>query len=162
MLNKTAIEKLVVLEEKYGLDAILVAPSPDLQFLMGFSPFLCERFQGLFIKKNGECFYIANLLSKEEIAKELVPDGRIYSWWDGDDYVDVVSRILKKEGLENKVIGTSESVRAFHVLNIMEHFPVRFTGARDLLDETRIHKDKTELDSLRKSAAIADEALFRL
>ena len=51
MLNKTAIEKLVVLEEKYGLDAILVAPSPDLQFLMGFSPFLCERFQGLFIKK---------------------------------------------------------------------------------------------------------------
>ena len=33
MLNKTAIEKLVVLEEKYGLDAILVAPSPDLQFL---------------------------------------------------------------------------------------------------------------------------------
>ena len=119
MLNKDAIEKLVVLEEKYGLDALLIAPSADLQFFMGFSPYLCERFQGLFVKKNGECFYIANLLSKEEIAKELKPDGRIYSWWDGDDYVEVVSQILEKEGLKNKVIGTSESVRAFHVLNIM-------------------------------------------
>ena len=54
MLNKDAIEKLVVLEEKYGLDALLIAPSADLQFFMGFSPYLCERFQGLFVKKNGE------------------------------------------------------------------------------------------------------------
>lgn len=159
MLNKTAIEKLAAIEEKYGLDAILIAPSADLQFFMGFSPYLCERFQGLFVKKNGECFYIANLLSKEEIAKEMEPDGRIYSWWDGDDYIEVVSQILEKEGLKNKVIGTSESVRAFHVLNIMQNFPVHFTSARDLLDETRIYKTRNELDSLRKAAEIADQAL---
>lgn len=45
MLNKTAIEKLVVLEEKYGLDAILVAPSPDLQFLMGSLHFYVSVFR---------------------------------------------------------------------------------------------------------------------
>jgi Xaa-Pro dipeptidase len=158
MLNKAVTERLAALEREQGLDAVLVAPSLDLEFLMGFSPYLCERFQGLFVKQNGECFYIANLLSREEIAKEAKPDVKVYSWWDGEDYVEAVSHILREEGLEGKVIGTSESVRAFHVLNIMNRFTVKFVSARDLLDETRIHKTKQELDCLRKSAEIADEA----
>lgn len=159
MLNQSAIVKLAEILKANNLDAILVAPSEDLDFLMGFNPHLCERFQGLFVKQNGECFYIANLLSKEEIAKEIVPQGRIYSWWDGEDYVAVVKEILEKEGLEGKVIGTSQAVRAFHVLNIMNRTSVKFVGARDLLDEIRIHKTSEELDCLRKAAQIADEAL---
>lgn len=141
-----------------GMDAILIAPSLDLEFVMGFSPFLCERFQGLFVKDNGEYFYIANLLSKEEIAKEIGPGGKVYSWWDGEDYVEAVKEILVKEGLEGKVIGTSESVRAFHVLNIMERTNIRFKSARDLIDETRITKSSEELEYLRKASEIADKA----
>ena len=159
MINKTAINKLASLLTEHGLDAILVAPSQDLEFLMGFSPFFCERFQGLFVKQNGEFFYISNLLSQEEIAKELEPDGKVYSWWDGEDYIEAVKQILQEEGLDGKLIGTSESVRAFHVLNIMSRTNVRFTGARDLLDETRIHKTPEELNALRKAAQIADEAI---
>lgn len=161
MLNQKAIEKLAALEREQGLDAMLVAPSEDLEFLMGFTPFLCERFQGLFIKNNGECFYIANLLSKEEIAKEVEPEGKVYSWWDGEDYVKAVLNILEKEGLRGKTIGTSQSVRAFHVLNLMGSGEIRFVAARDLMDETRIHKSSQELDALRKAASIADEALKR-
>lgn len=161
MLNKEAVKKLADLEKKQGIDAVLVAPSLDLKFLMGFSPYLCERFQGLFVKQDGECFYIANLLSKEEIAKELEPDAKVYSWWDGEDYVTATGRILREEGLEGKVIGTSESVRAFHVLNLMTRLNVRFVSARDLMDETRIHKSEEQLNCLRKAAEIADEGFAR-
>lgn len=158
MLNKGAVERLADVMKAKELDAVLVAPSLDLKFLTGFSPFLCERFQGLFVKSSGDCFYIANLLSKEEIAKELGPDVRVYSWWDGEDYVERVKQILKEEDMEGKTIGVSESVRAFHILNFMSRIQVRFVAARDLMDETRICKTAKELDCLRKAAEIADNA----
>lgn len=159
MVRDNIITNIAKCLQAQHLDAVLVAPSIDLELIMDFSPFLCERFQGLFVKQNGEYFYIANLLSKEEIASAMGSQAKVYSWWDGEDYVEVVKSILYQEGLQGKVIGTSESVRAFHILNFMERMDIRFTSARALLEETRIAKTSEELDCLRTSAKIADEAL---
>lgn len=161
MVNREAVGRLAALERERGLDAVLIAPSLDMEFLTGFAPFLCERFQGLFVKQDGSCFYIANLLSRDEIRGKLGPDARVYSWWDGEDYTEAAAAILRDEGLEGKRIGVSENVRAFHVLNISEKLSAQFVNARDLMDETRIHKTKEELDCLRRAARIADEAFLR-
>lgn len=159
MVNQIFLKKLTDIQKEQGLDAVLIAPSLDLEFLIGFSPFLCERFQGLFVKQNGDFFYIANLLSKEEIAKRVEPAGKVYSWWDGEDYVAKVAEILREEGLEGKRIGVGESVRAFHILNISKAFSAEFVNAKDLMNETRIHKSTEELNALRDSARVADESL---
>ena len=61
-MRKAFIDKLVSLMNADKLDAILVCPSEELKFLSGFTPMMCERFQGLFIKNNGDVFYVCNLL----------------------------------------------------------------------------------------------------
>ena len=61
-LNKMAEEV-----RREGLDAILIAPSEDLLFITGHNPIFCERFQGLFVKADGEYFYVCNLLTKDEM-----------------------------------------------------------------------------------------------
>ena len=56
MLNKAYLNKLTTILDAKGIDAMFIAPSEDLEFLLGFSPHMDERFQGLFITKDGEMF----------------------------------------------------------------------------------------------------------
>ena len=53
-------EYIKKLADMMEYDAMLISPSEELRFFTGFSPMMCERFQALFVKKNGECFYLCN------------------------------------------------------------------------------------------------------
>ena len=46
MLNEVYLDKLVSIMGAEKVDAMLIAPSEDLEFLLGFSPHMDERFQG--------------------------------------------------------------------------------------------------------------------
>ena len=116
-MRKGFIEKLVSLMNGNGMDAILVCPSEELKFLTGFSPMMCERFQGLFIKKDGNVFYICNLLYKGELVHTL-SDLKIYDWFDGEVMSEAVFKILEKEDLLGKTIGVNSSAPAFSLLDI--------------------------------------------
>lgn len=152
------IEKLAGLLKNERMDAVLICPSEELRFLTGFTPMMCERFQGLFIKSDGEMFYICNLLYQEEIKKSFNNEIPVYSWFDGDIMTEVVADILRDNGLGESVIGVNSTAPAFQVLDLMETMPVTFRNAKPLLEEMRIHKTKEEMDCLRRSAQIADEA----
>jgi Xaa-Pro dipeptidase len=155
-MRKTFIDKLVSLMNADRLDAILVCPSEELKFLTGFTPMMCERFQGLFIKNNGDVFYVCNLLYAGEID-HAIKGLRAYSWFDGDVMTDVVYEILEKEGLIGKTVGVNSSAPAFNVLDIAARANITFVNAKPLLEEMRIIKTATELDDLRTSASIADK-----
>lgn len=58
-MNTEYYEKTLESIRKNNLDAVLIVPSEELEFLLGFSPTICERFQGLFIMKNGVAFIFA-------------------------------------------------------------------------------------------------------
>ena len=61
------LNKLVEILKKKEIDAILIAPSEEMEFIMGHNTHLCERFQALVIKSDGNYFYICNLLTVDEI-----------------------------------------------------------------------------------------------
>jgi len=158
-MKKTYVEKLVALMEKDGLDAVLVCPSEELKYLIGFSPMTCERFQGLFIKSDGSYFYLCNLIYTGEL-KNVFPDLKILSWFDGDFMADAVYKLLEGEGLLGKKIGVNSGAPAFCILDIAEKTGITFVNARPLLEEMRIIKTDEELESLRISSAIADKAFL--
>ena len=158
-MRKTFFEKLVSLMNADGLDAILVCPSEELKFLMGFSPKMCERFQGLFIKSNGDYFYVCNLLYVGEM-EHSIPDLRVYSWFDGEVMADVVHGILEKEGLIGKTIGVNSTAPAFNTLDIAAKTNITFVNAKPLFEETRIIKTEEELNNLRISASIVDKVFL--
>ena len=154
-LNKLAEEI-----SRADLDAILIAPSEDLLFITGHNPIFCERFQGLFVKANGDYFYVCNLLTKEEM-EEILPNRCVYAWFDGDGFVDTVKTALSEHDLLGKTIGVNATVRAFNLLEISAEIDVHWVSARYLPQEIRIHKTDEEIEGMRRAAQIAEEALSK-
>ena len=156
MLRKVFVDKLVSLINDEGMDAILVCPSEEMKFLTGFSPMMCERFQGLFIKNDGSLFYICNLLYASELEHAL-GDLKIFTWFDGEVMADAVSGILEREGLTGKKVGVNSTAPAFCILEIAEKTGITFVNAKPYLEETRIIKTDDDLENLRISASITDK-----
>ena len=153
-MRKEYIKKLAGMMEA---DAALVSPSEDLRFLAGFSPMMCERFQALFIKKDGGCFYLCNEIYADEVAEGLNHECPVYMWHDNEG-MEKIFAILREQGLEGKTIAVNSSAQAFNVLDIASGCDIRFVNGKPLMEEARIRKSHEELDNMRKSAAVADSA----
>ena len=155
-MRKEYIQKLAEMMKKEGFDAVLISPGEELTFFTGFSPMMCERFQGLFVKKDASCFYVCNLLYGDQMREELGSDVPVFTWFDNDEMTEIVDGILEDQGLKGAVIGVNSSAQAFNVLDIAEHSRITFRNGKPLLEEVRIRKTPEEQEYLRQSAAIAD------
>ena len=156
-MREKYVKKLVICMKEAGLDAVMLCPGEEMEFLAGFRPMMCERFQGLFVKADGSMFYICNLLYEDEFRKELPDSVPLYAWFDGEVMTEVVGGVLKEHGLLGKKIGVNSDAQAFNILEIMDKVDVTFCNAKPLLEEMRIHKDEEELENLRASARVVDQ-----
>jgi hypothetical protein len=78
-------EKLCEVLKNNNVDAILIAPGEELEFILGHTTHICERFQALFIKATGEYFYVCNKLTEDEITMHM--DGnKVYGWYDKEGF----------------------------------------------------------------------------
>ena len=145
------------LVEMMEMDAVLIQPSFELEFLTGFTPLLCERFQGLFVRKDGSCFYLCEDLYVDELEHAYQGSIPIYHYHDNEG-MPKVYEILKEQDLWNKTSGVNSSAQAFNCEDIAENCGIRFVNAKGLLEEIRIKKTHEELEALRESAKIADAA----
>ena len=127
-------EYIKKLAEMMEYDAMLISPSEELRFFTGFSPMMCERFQALFVKKSGECFYLCNTLYADEVAEGLKHQCPVYHWHDNEG-MDKAYEILKNEGLEGKTIGVNSTAQAFNVLDIGKNCGITFVNGKPLLEE---------------------------
>lgn len=160
MIRKNYIDRLVGILNKEKIDAMLIAPSEEMEFLLGKSMHLCERFQALIVKNTGEFFYICNLLTVAEIQKVLGEDVKVYGWFDGDGYMDTVKKVFEEQGLIGKIIGVNSTERAFLILDIMKNIDVNFINGKPMLEDMRIIKNKDEIEKLRIAAKITDETFL--
>jgi Xaa-Pro dipeptidase len=161
-VRNTYIEKLRELMRSENIDAVLVCPSDELRFLTGFSPMMCERFQGLFIEARGGMFYIANKLYADEIRDAYGAGVPVHEWTDNEGMTEVVPGQLKKLGFSDKTVGVNSSAQAFNILDLAEATGIRFVNARPLLEEMRIRKTSSELQALREAAAIVDRTFVEV
>ena len=155
-MREIYLKKLVSLMNDEGLDAVLVCPSEELKFLLGYSPMTCERFQGFFIKKDGSYFYLCNLIYTGEL-KDVIKEIRIESWFDGEVMAEAVSKLLESEGLHGKIIGVNSTAPAFSTIEIAAKTGITFVNAKPLLEEIRIIKNDEDLENMRLSSSIADK-----
>ena len=117
-MNHFYFQKLTDLLKQSALDAILICPSEELSFLTGFSPVVCERFQGLFVKRDGSAFYFCNLLTGDEAVHALPESIPVFTWFDNETMTEVLFPVLEKMQLTGKAIGVNSSAKAFHLLDI--------------------------------------------
>ncbi|HRC80324.1 MAG TPA: Xaa-Pro peptidase family protein [Sedimentibacter sp.] len=161
-MRKEYLNKLVDIIRKNEIDAMLIAPSEEMEFILGHNTHLCERFQALIIKNDGTYFYICNLLTVDEIQSVLGPDIKVYGWFDGDVFTDTVNKAFEEQGLIGKTIAVNSTERAFIILQIMEAVDVKFINGKPYLEVMRLIKNEEELNNLRMAARITDESYEEL
>ncbi len=161
-MREEYLDRLVKLINEKNYDAAFIAPSEDMDFLLGHSPNLCERFQGLFVTNEGEYFYICNLLTVDEIREVLGKKTKVYGWFDGDIFTDTVERAFRDYNLIGKTIAVNSTSRAFNILEITNKINVKFVNGKSLMEEIRIIKSDEELNGLRRAAEITDQVFTEL
>ncbi len=138
-----------------GMDAVVVAPSPDLVYLTGYDPMPLERPSLLIVRDDRPPVLLVPELERR-LAADAIGDGiELHGWTDAHDPYAVAAGLLPAEGR----IGVGDRIWGVHVLALQGALPAaRFTSAAPVLGAIRAKKDDDELAALRRAARGADEA----
>ncbi len=140
-----------------GGSALLVAPSPDLRYLIGYEPMPLERPTVLVIDAGGDVALIVPELERPLAAAAPAADALEFMPWrdDEDPYALIASRV---QGGGTVFVG--ERIWGSHVFALQRALPgAAWTSARPIVGAMRACKDEAELDALHRAAAAADAAL---
>jgi len=140
-----------------GIDALVVTPSPDLQYLVGYDAPLLERLTALVARSAGGSVLVVPELERPRAAAS--PAGSlvdIQTWQDGDDPYELVRGLLPGGG----TYAVNDRMWASHVLRLLDVLSSStFVTTSAVLSKLRMRKDPSEIDLLTKAARSADATL---
>ncbi len=82
MIHNNRLNALITIMKANHIDCTMIGPSGDLNYLTGFNPGGCERFQALFICQDKSLFYITNKLYYEDMKQALPKESTFFIWDD--------------------------------------------------------------------------------
>jgi Xaa-Pro aminopeptidase len=142
-----------------GLDALLVTPSPDYLYLLGYRAPAMERLTCLVIPADGDPTLVLPRL-EEPLARhelgDLAADIDVVAWDETDDPFRIVQR-----GLGGVLrVGVQDQMWARFVLRLRAALdPAELVEAGPSMSALRAVKTAEEIDRLRAAATAADEAM---
>jgi D-alanyl-D-alanine dipeptidase len=142
------------------LDALVLAPSPDLVYLTGYDPILFERPTLLVLRPGSEPALLVPELERPLAAASPMGERlRLIAWSDGSDPYEDAASLL--EGATR--IAVADRMWAMHLLELQRRLPAAaFSSAEPILAELRSVKDADELEALRRAGLAADETFRRI
>jgi Xaa-Pro aminopeptidase len=153
------MRRAAVSAEDAGLDAVLVTPSADLVYLVGYDPLPLERLTCLVVRPGKDPVLVVPTLERPLAEGSGAPDlAEIVSWNETDDPHALVAGLVG-----SGTVGCSDRMWAAHLLRLQRAAPeVEFAEASDVLAGLRAIKDANELSLLERAARYADEAFHRI
>jgi D-alanyl-D-alanine dipeptidase len=146
--------------EDAALDAVLVTPSADLLYLVGYDAMQLERLTVLLIRSGRQPVLLVPQLERPRAA--LTPAGglaEIVSWTDEEGPLPILGRILSDGGR----FAVADRMLAVHLLGLQSTLPhAEFVPASPVLARLRSRKDPGEVDLLARAAAGADHSFDRI
>jgi Xaa-Pro aminopeptidase len=143
-----------------GLDALLITPSADLIYLLGYNAPPLERLTALVVRPGADPILLVPQLERPRAGDS--PAGNlveIATWRDEEDSYQVLRRIVPDTG----VFGVSDRMWALHVLGIQAvAAEAKLVPASRVLAKLRGRKDAGEINLLGRAARSADEAFNRI
>lgn len=137
-----------------GVDALVVAPSPDLSYLLGYDPMPMERPTLLIVTRNEAPALLVPTL--ERPLAEGCPAAaalRIVDWRDGQDPYGSAARLLPTGG----AVALGDRIWGVHVLGLQTAvLGTTWTSGAPIVGVLRSRKDEHEVDALRRAGAAAD------
>lgn len=137
-----------------GLDAIVVGPGPDLQYLVGVEGDTIERLTALVIGSDVAPTVVVPRMELAKVRSTAVGELglAVSDWVDGEDPYALVTAAV---GTVSRV-GVSDALPALHVIPIGERLGVRLELATPVLREGRMIKDAEEITELRRAGDAID------
>ncbi len=139
------------------LQAVIVPPSPDLAYLIGYEPMPLERAT-LLVLAPAEAPRLLVPMLERPLAAAAAGAGEleILGWRDGEDPCAIVAGWLWRTDR----IAVGDRLWASHLLALQAALPgTAWTSARPVVGALRARKDAAEIDALRRAALAADAAL---
>jgi Xaa-Pro aminopeptidase len=143
-----------------AVDAILVTPSADLTYLLGYDAMQLERLTVLLIRSGQDPVLVVPELERPRAS--ATPAGgvaEIVSWRDEDGPYPTLSRYFNDGGK----LAVADRMLAAHLLGLQATLPrSHFVSASPVLSRLRSRKDPGEIDLLGRAATGADQAFDRI
>lgn len=142
--------------QELGIDLMLVTPSADLRYLIGYNAIPLERVTALVISPHTTPFLVVPRL---EISTACAsPFGElgweVFGWAENDNPYGIIREV---SGFSEGRVAVNNHMWAERVLKISEHFPkAHIELAAPIIGAIRITKTPTELDFLREAASAID------
>ncbi len=143
-----------------GVDLLLVAPSADLRYLIGYGAHASERPALLAVMPDAAPLILLPALEAPRLAAVNVVDVVPYS-----ETEDPIARLAGSlpELPAAALVAISDQTWAGVLLRLQRHFPAAtFTPASTLLRNLRMRKDAAEIALLTDAGAKADSAFAQL
>jgi len=146
-----------------GIDALLITPSPDYFYLLGYRAPAMERLTCLVLPATGAPTLVVPRL-EEPLARhelgDLADAVDLQSWDEADDPFSVVRQRLRGAAMR---VGVQDQMPARFVLRLRAALdPIELVVAGPTMAALRQRKSSEEIDRLRAAAAAADEAMTRI
>ena len=143
-----------------GIDALIITPSADLRYLVGYEAPQLERLTALVAQAADGPVLVVPELERPRAAS--TPAGGlvdIVGWRDGEDPYALVRGLLA----DGRTYAVSDRMWASHLLAFREALPGSgFLRASAVLSKLRVRKDASEIALLSKAALSADESFRRI
>jgi D-alanyl-D-alanine dipeptidase len=143
-----------------GLDGLIVAPGPDLVYLIGYDPPPLERLTALLVRPDARPVLMVPELERPRAEAAGAADlAEIQIWRDGDSMYGPAGAWLQ----DATRFGVSDRLWAVHLLGLLRAVPhMEFEPASPVLSTLRMRKDDEELQLLARTGRCADEAFRRI
>lgn len=144
-----------------GVDAVLVTPGPDLQYLIGYDAIPLERLTCLVVPADAAPTLVVPRL--EVLAAQASPAARIglaiESWTETDDPFRLVASLLPRV----RQVALDDHMWAEKVLRLRDAMPdAAQVLAGPLIAQQRMRKDESEIAALARAGAAIDRVHARV
>ena len=154
--HRERLERVAATAAERGVDALLITPSRDYAYLLGYEAPAMERLTCLVVPADGEPSLVLPRL-EEPLARhelgELADVLEIIPWDETDDPVRVVQRLV---GTALRVAVQDQMWARFTLRLRAALDPAQLVEAGHIMGALRAVKDQVEIERLRDAATAAD------
>jgi Xaa-Pro aminopeptidase len=146
-----------------GIDALLITPSPDFLYLLGYRPPALERLTCLVLPATGAPTlvvpHLEEPLARHELG-DLTDAVELRPWDETDDPLALVRLRLRGAAMR---VGVQDQMPARFVLRLRAALdPIELVVAGPTMAALRQRKSPEEIDRLRAASAAADTAMTQV
>ena len=157
--HRDRIRRAAAAAGERGVDALLITPSPDYQYLLGYRAPAMERLTCLVVPADGEPTLVVPRL-EEPLARhelgELADDLELVAWGETEDPIRMVQGIV---GAALRVAVQDQMWARFALRLAAALDPAQVVEAGPTMSALRRVKSASEIAALRSAASAADRAM---